>query len=414
MLKSKIKTPLGDAVFLTLACIFLAPIGLNVFNVGGKPIDVVFSDIVVILGVFAYFTHIFFYKFGKLEGQILFTTLFAIIFFLMLAAVGCLETGTLNPVLSAFKYVKPLLAIMLGLYVAKYITLCELWRLLTLASLFTLVGLIVGQALVKGSIIGRWGEYFFYFENYGFPNSAAQYYVLLEMFLISGIIFYKHKALYIASSVVLAAFIVLSLSRSGAVVVVIFIVMFFLMTLNTRQKISSIVVVLMLIPALALVSIKNKESFVVLKEGLGARIDRTVSSDDPLSGRFNIAKKGMGLVSEKPILGYKFDSFSNYNERHGTLHNQYIESLFKTGMIGTVIYFGLMFWLIYLAYKRLGSSYIGRNDKECIKLMLFALFCLFIGNLTQPNFTYSQTGNLVFFLLGFVALYRDKSLCKRA
>jgi O-antigen ligase len=145
----------------------------------------------------------------------------------------------------------------------------------------------------------------------------------------------------------------------------------------------------------------------LIKEGVSRRINRTFSHEDPSSGRIAIAQETISLISEKPFLGYSFDSFSRYHDGHSTPHNQYLEVLFKAGLLGFFSYFFFVFVLLYFVVKNKHRSYFLNYNNIYIKSFLCVFFAISIGNLTQPNFSYSQTGNVLFAMLGFL------SFCKR-
>ena len=392
-----------------LAILFYSPIAINLIQVGGKPIDLTFSDVVIFSLLCVYCVILASDKITKLEGQLLLLVFLVLLGHAVLAIFGTLEVGSIVPILSALKYVKVFLALIAGICFARLCSIDNFWRVSTLASLCVVLGLCVAQFIQLGTISPRWGRYLFGFPVYGFPNSPASYYVILVMFSVVACIRKLGALRYVVSALLTMMFILMSLSRGAVVVLLFFLLMlpFFWFSLRSFTRLISISFILVMITFLVVESneiLFENHKISAIKNTLETRWNRTFSANDPTSGRISIAIETLSLVSEKPIYGYKFDSFSHYHYGHDTPHNQYLEALFKTGFLGATMYFFILFLFIYVLLRKVFFPGVSQVDRRSIICFLFALISLMVGNLVQPNFTYSQTGNVVFFMLGFFAL----------
>ncbi|MEH6467145.1 MAG: O-antigen ligase family protein, partial [Porticoccus sp.] len=283
------------------------------------------------------------------------------------------------------------------------------WNVSSFASFFVVLGLCFSQFIQLGSLTPRWGSVLFGMPVYGFPNSVASYYVLFVMFSVVACIRGQGTLKYGITALIVMMFMLMSLSRAAVAVLLIFLMMqsFFWFSARGLIKLVSLLFVLILVVFVVIASrdvLLVNQDVSVITGALENRWDRTFSSGDPTSGRVGIALETLSLVSEKPVFGYKFDSFSNYHSGHETPHNQYLEALFKTGLLGASVYFFTLFVFVWVLLSRTLVSGVTRVERRSAICFVFALAALIVGNLAQPNFTYSQTGNVVFFVLGFFSL----------
>ncbi|WP_066358636.1 O-antigen ligase family protein [Aliarcobacter cryaerophilus] len=196
----------------------------------------------------------------------------------------------------------------------------------------------------------------------------------------------------------MSSLVIFSLSRGSSIIFIIGFILTSMIFLNKRKVIISLVL-LFTLPILSVSIISNVESFENIKNAVERRIDKTISNNDPSSGRFTIWAEALELIEKKPFFGYMFEPFSIYYLGHDTPHQQYLEIFYKSGVIGLILYFSLTVISFFYLYKY--KDYLG-EFKDLCKMFLVGVVILSIRNMTQPNFTYSLTGNLMFFIFGLL------------
>ena len=385
----------------------LTPLSLPLGSIDGKGMDLLFIDIISVPFLLYY---VFFTKNKtNFELQITLSIFFMVVTYFLMAIFSSFGGGTIIPILSAVKYVKPFLLIYTGFVLSRMVSLNAFWKASYIAASVIAFSLLI--SLENGP--GRWGDNIFGIEVNGFPNSAAQYYIILFMFIV-GFVFQEKRPIsfrffdYFVISII-TLFMVFSLSRSAFVLIALFLIA---LLVQSKVKTKIYFIVVMLISGLVYFNNTTVNSF-NFSNGLEARYDRTFNKDDFSSGRLDIAANVLNLLEEKPMLGYKFSSFSNYNEKgHSTPHNQYLESLWKTGIIGSLFYY----LIIILLFSKIVKKYIIMNKKKYLvgsrfivlhkyyySLFIISFLLLMLGNFTQPNISYSQTGGVLMMLLGYLS-----------
>ena len=389
-----------------IAILFYSPISINALNVGSKPIDIVFSDLVCSFLCFFYIVKIIFFKTNYKEIRNFLIIVYALLFFFCLASLGFIEKGNSVIFFSFIKYVKIFVAIIAGMGLARLCSIEDFWKMSVWAAGGVILILLYSQLIIKGNISPRWGEMFLIFKVYGFPNSSASYLIILFMYIITAWMFYR-KLIYAFIASLAAAFMILSLSRSAIIVLIIFIALFFAIGTPLKKVLMTSLVLLFVVGGMSLV-MKQSGSLEIVQDALKGRYVRTFESDDISSGRFEIARETIALVYQRPLTGFFFDSFDNYHYGHSTPHNQYLEALFKTGIIGFVVYFSVIIIFLRLISHRMKSIMVTTISRSLTIGLFCTLFALSAGNFTQPNFTYSQTGNVIFLTIGFLAYAMPK------
>lgn len=391
--------------FLQLMAIFFyTPVAMTFIQVGTKPVDFVLSDLLVAILIFYYIPLIFYRKISSFESQIFILIIGVTLFFILLGLFGTLETGTLLPLFSATKYTKVFFALLAGMGFAHLCAVDDFWRLSTRAAVIIVALLLFSQIVITGNLAPRWGEMFLGAHVYGFPNSFATYCVVLLMLVIAA--WTNQRKLYLSFVAVIAAgFVVMSLSRSGMVALFFGILAFFAVGMSW-QKLLKFLMISFVFLCCGWFIMHSTGSLKQVESSLNARFARTFEKKDPSSGRIDIAAEALNLVADKPLLGYHFDSFSKYHEGHDSTHNQYLEAFFKTGLLGFFVYFFIILLLCYIILRKMQLRFFSFVSRRYIIAFMCSLFAISAGNLTQPNFTYSQTGNVIFFTLGFLVLAR--------
>ena len=147
-------------------------------------------------------------------------------------------------------------------------------------------------------------------------------------------------------------------------------------------------------------ALKETDFVSILLERIRERVERSTESEDPSSGRFDIWALAIELWLEKPVFGYMFESFAKYGVDIDTPHQQYLEVLYKCGGLGLVLYLGMLVSCLYRTRRLLVLTVRKSVAWSQLHAAMAMLVGLLIGNLTQPNLTFSVTGNLVFLLFG--------------
>lgn len=129
------------------------------------------------------------------------------------------------------------------------------------------------------------------------------------------------------------------------------------------------------------------------------------SMDMSTATRADFAFKGLKTFSESPILGYGIGS--SYKLLNGTYyHNNYVQLLVETGIVGFVLYYGFLITILIRLFKNKGDdiSYL------LISFLIVFLFC------DVTNTTYYHKINYVFYAIAVSYLnfrnysYRNKQL----
>jgi O-antigen ligase len=390
--------------------LLLVPLSLPLGGVQGKGVDIVFLDIVSLF-CFLYFL-IYIKNKSIFEIQITKAVSVMFVIFYCMASVTAITESSIIPILSLIKYTKPFLSIFIGFFLSRKISLDVFWRASYLASAFIAIILL----LSLDNPYQRWGDNIFGIGVYGFPNSSSQYYIILLMFLIGyiakeNITFLSRVFGYFFIGIIVL-FITFSLSRSALAIMVIF---FSVSLVMSKFKFKYILYLTALTLATTFVLTGDSVNNINISEytkGIEARYDRTFASDDFSSGRIDIANEVFDLMELRPLFGYKFSSFSNYHEGHSTPHNQYLESIFKTGVIGFLLYYSIILKLYFNIIKKYNSIKKQRiimkikkasYNEYYYRLFIVVFILIMIGNLSQPNITYSQTGGVFMALLGYLS-----------
>ena len=85
---------------------------------------------------------------------------------------------------------------------------------------------------------------------------------------------------------------------------------------------------------------------------------------------------------------------------YDTPHQQYLEVLFKCGAVGLSLYTILLLTCLLLTRRLLRMTARGSPARFPLHAVTSMLVGVMVGNLTQPNLTYSLTGNMIFLLFG--------------
>lgn len=385
------KTRLNDG-FLFLVCfLFLLPVTVVGGVRGTAPIDIVPSDLIAILVAITYFLANAPYSLR--EPLILVQVLFVVYCF-TLASLTIMHSGSLLPLFSFVKFCKIYIAFFAGYAASKWYGRDRILTIMSDAAVAYFLLLAVSQFLYHADFTPRIGSDFFEFPVYGFPNSPSSYLVYLLCLALV-----KQRASWIKWLLLLLAsiFAAGSLSRNALIQVVLAVM---LITLDSPKKLlqsaGTMAIGLSILLVFDLYTVLGIENILT---GIQIRLDGAQRSGDFSNGRFDIFLHTIDLISQKPLFGYGFQSFSNFAQ-HSTPHNQYLEVFFKTGALGIITYLSI----IWLGISRVVTSSRTLKRGLSVKTIYIMFALMMLSNLAQPNLSYSVTGNLVFFILGLFAI----------
>lgn len=394
MPRTKINTskPETYGIFLLALCfLFVLPISVVGGERGGSPIDIIPSDLLAAGITFIYF--LFAAKYSRREN-LLQTQIIFIFYCFVLASITVIKTNNLVAIFSFLKFGKMFMAFLAGYALAYWNGRDIVLRALSDAAAIYILLLAVSQFLYHADFTPRLGSEFFEFSVYGFPNSPSSYLVFLLCVSLIKVRRSNAKWILITVATLFAAG---SLSRNALLLATIAVIFFFID--SPKKLISSVGTVAFGIGIFVLFDLGSLIGVDRVLHGIEQRLVSAGQSGDFSNGRLSIFMETFDLLSIKPVFGYKFQSFSDF-AYHGTPHNQYLEVLFKTGIIGFIIYLCILFMGIGRIVR------VRNNLPEDLKVkgIYLLLFLLLLSNLAQPNLSYSATGNLVFFIFGVFAI----------
>jgi O-antigen ligase len=390
------------------------PVHSNIATVSSKPVDLMLSDALLIALPLAYAfirskpTKA---QISAVKGPIRFYSftptmaLLCIVYVTALAGIGLGLSGEMVRVLSAFKLAKPMGFVFLGLLLGSWTDPLEFMDIFS-----RIFGAVVALTLYftvteSHFPLGEWGKYLFEWELSGYPNMPMSFYGVMVPMLLAAVDNTRNKTVkmlgwFLAGA---ASLIVIgSLSRSSTLA------LFFgtttYLALTGRRAILAgtffATVVISIIGMSLFAVLQDSYVVEVLSERVQSRIDRSMEADDPSSGRYEIWGVALELCAEKPVFGYLFESFSRYMGDSDTPHQQYLEVLYKCGSVGFGLYVALISSCLMNARRLLKMTVRGSPNWYRLHAASAMLIGALIGNLTQPNLTYSLTGNMVFLLFG--------------
>lgn len=385
---------------LYLFCILaFSPVAVPLASFGNKSVDIVFFDLFFCICSIALFSSkkLFFYDYSVIYSSLAF-----VIYSLLLGLIGSIFESSLINFISSMKFVKPWLIFIVFCMAGSnfdFFSKPQFFKALTRSVALCVLALVFSQIYIVESLLPRWGSNFLGFETYGFPNTTGQYLgVVLSLLFFGWGIDSRLKVVYVICVFFALITAVMTLSRSGAFVVVIAGILFGILTAPKRF----ILFLLCFIVIFILVTLVGPpkvfdSSFLEIFDKIHNRINR-LSSDDPLSGREEIWSIALNHVNENIFFGALFSPFSLISEHHQSAHNQYIEIFYKVGFLGLFIF---LFPLVIIFYKLIVNLYSGTNfENLLITSALVSMLAASIGNFTQPNYTDSLVGGIVFALAG--------------
>mgnify|MGYP005991008085 CR=1 FL=1 len=380
------------ALPLLVALVYMLPINLNIGSFSGKPIDLAISNIILVVSIFLFFGS---HRLSKLA----FTGLVLPFFFISIGLISALlRGGDLAVVFSALSFTIPVFHIGAGYVIGRSsmnFSFLNISFALSLVILAIFLSDIAYGSFPRGcGIEGRLGGCLGQFEVYGFPNSSMNFLAICSPMLALPFIRRSKvswRILALFAFIALSVMVPLSLSRSALLV--------FSLSLGFIVMIIFGIFALFAYLSIAILLIASFQWVISLHlfSGIAARMRVALEADNLSNGRTEIWKDAISIWLESPLLGKAFVPFSEYS-MFGTAHQQYLEILYKTGLLGFTFYFGYLLIVARLA-NRLIRSDIKRSTNDQQVFFAFGT-CIFVSNLFQPSISYQPMGNFMFFALG--------------
>ena len=284
-----------------VAAVVIWPIHSTAATVANKPIELLSSDLLVVLMPLVYMLvaspvkrqqvqdvnrTLKLHSYKPLQAL----ALIFIAYGTTLAAVGLGLSGESMRIFSAFKLVKPVAFVFLGVLLGSWT--CPLEFLAVLGRVYGAVVALTLFCTVTAPEFpfGEWGKTIFEFDVSGYPNSAMSFYACLVPLLLSSVDGAKDKVIKIAGwslAACSALIIVGSMSRSSTIALVLGVAIYLCLTGRTPQLIAFFIAVTILaVVGFGLFAAFKDTDFVsVLTNRIQQRVERSTESDDPTSGR---------------------------------------------------------------------------------------------------------------------------------
>ncbi|WP_226595709.1 O-antigen ligase family protein [Marinobacter nauticus] len=388
--------------FVSFALLSLiVPVAVPVVAISGKPIYIIPSDILYILGAIAFFAVLLLREQATIsvtEARFVLLVLFCSVSLFAVGAAGSMLSDTSVPVLSSLKLVKVNFFFLFGIFFSRLVSLHDFLCKIAAFSVFLVWSLLLSDIFLGNFPYPRLGGAFWGIEIYGFPNSPAVFYTAVFAFCVVGFLKFSSKACRLLAAfacVILLFIIVGTLSRAAMLNLLCFVAI--MSALRQRYYFSGLLVgsfIMILVLSYLFSEFPN------ITSGLASKFAKFQDGADVSNGRFGIWADAIRLVADSPLLGNLFDPFSNYSD-YDTPHNQFLEIFFKAGMIGLILFFLPYFISLIVVVSDLKERH--EVDLRIAAVILVSLFLAFlVTNLVQPNFSYTPIGVLLSFLCGYL------------
>lgn len=395
-------------LFLILA---LLPVSVPLLSVSGKPVELVPSDFLIIFSFsFAFFA----FAAGKYyvllddDAKRFFLSSFSIILIFIFFSIFVMlfRGGSLLWFASLLKLIKPFFFIFFAFTFFRLASsdIGVFCKSLTRASVFIIFSIFISDLVLNENFpFSRLGGSLFGLPIYGFPNSSVVLIVVCICFNFLG--FYFREAgipkLILWLSIAIGSFlVVMSFSRTGLIALLFLYVSSFILLPRTRILISSFFV------GFLFVSLYFYELILALFRVVFLKMSRVFGEGEALSGREDIWAHVIELISQRPIFGFGFEPFSVYSPVYETPHQQYLEIIYKSGVLGfvlLVVYTLLCLWSLCNAYTRC----LGARERALVSVIFMVFLTILITNFVQPSFGFSIIGNISIFLVASLFFLRN-------
>ena len=134
----------------------------------------------------------------------------------------------------------------------------------------------------------------------------------------------------------------------------------------------------------------------------------TIGRDSSLSGRSRLWQIGLRGFSEKPMLGWGYDSLvsflTKYHMGYGTLHNGYLDLLVRGGIVSVFFFSVLLIQLFGLLIKQT------TQNKDNYVFILALIITVLVHNMSESSLLTNTNLIWLMFLLGYFYSIKYKSI----
>lgn len=380
-----------------LAFVYMVPMSINLSSYADKPIDVSVSFIALLFAVFLLMC-------GATIDRRSFTAVVVLAYFPVLGIFSSIVSGgNINPILSSVNFFIPCMHLLAGSVLLKStdvdIGVVFARTLAAIVLILVLSDVVFGEFPRGCGYEGRWGGCLGPFPVYGFPNASMGLLAALSpiMILLLG---RGPKNSFVATLTMALILLlsILSLSRSATLIAGLSAMVFVVCWLGYLRAL----VCILLLAALGGVNWSKMAEWPIV-HGIYARLEHSILAGDVTTGRIGIWSQALDVFWQSPIFGSGFAFFSDISS-YGSAHQQYLEVLYKSGLVGFVIYFGCFAYIIGNAaseVRRHGSS------REKLLVLFLVVFFVSISSVFQSALTYQVLGGLSFFMGGYFLARRN-------
>jgi O-antigen ligase len=211
--------------------------------------------------------------------------------------------------------------------------------------------------------------------EFSFPQhpSYISMYVILSIFVALEFGFMEvqrpvYRILWLSICIFLLVSLYFLSSRAGILIIIVLLPIYII--IKTRKiKYNGILILLFIMSTLVLLAlfISNKKIQISIKEESGTAFIEKIKSDD----RMSIWKSAIGVIKDNPILGVGIgDSCEELKKEFKALgfvkgyyedlnaHNQYLEVLLASGIIGFFVFISIPGLMLYIAFREKNLLYL--------------------------------------------------------
>lgn len=194
----------------------------------------------------------------------------------------------------------------------------------------------------------------------------------------------RSKQMRVLALLIFAAFTLLTGSRKGLIGLCLFMIFAYSLRSGSLQKKLKSVLVVSAAAILVYVLIMNVDT---LYQIIGHRIEVLVNgilSDEGFEAgtsafhRMRMQNKGMQMIREKPFLGWGMDAYTTMVSYNTYSHNNFIEILVSSGVVGFILYYSAVLWVLRMCSKGFKTTY-SRNESLILFSYLLSMLIMHIG-----------------------------------
>lgn len=170
---------------------------------------------------------------------------------------------------------------------------------------------------------------------------------------------------------VMLCMIIFTGSKKGLLILLIGIAIVFLNYSPKKDRWFSFVVVALVISVVFYFIFNNAQLYSIIGWRIEALFNPAMDNDSSTRIRREMMEFGLDMFQKKKLVGYGINTFQDYSIFGTYAHNNYVELLFDTGIVGTAIYYSIHISIILkLFFKR---------ERLCSRVKFFALmFCVIL------------------------------------